>query len=218
MDKESVYDTTVKQLLSHNLNTEEKTKLYTDWSSTYELNLKQFGYAANSKCSEVLCKYYPENRENIVILDVGAGTGLLAEELATKGFKTINGIDPSPGMLKEAEKKKLYRNVFCSYFTSKPLPFFKQDSFDLLAVVGSFGTGHIPYDAIIEMIRITKPGGVICISNRRSPFYESPDYVDKFFPLCDQLEQEGKWKKEEITTYKGFMENADGIIIVYRVN
>ncbi|XP_063408715.1 methyltransferase-like protein 27 [Mytilus trossulus] len=220
MEKESRYETTVKRLIGHNLNAEEKVQLYNDWSSTFETNNKQFGYTGNSKCCDVVCKYFPKNREHIVMLDVGAGTGLLAEELASKGFKIIDGLDPSSGMLKEAEKKKTYRNLFCSYFTSKPLLFSNPvtlDSYDLLAVVGSFVTGHIPYDAIIEMIRITKPGGIICIVNRRSPFYESPDYEDKFFPLCDRLEKEGKWKKEEITTFNGFIENADGIIIVYRV-
>lgn len=51
MDKESIYDTTVKQLLSQNLNTEEKTKLYTDWSSTYELVRR---YNQWSKFNEVI--------------------------------------------------------------------------------------------------------------------------------------------------------------------
>ena len=32
------------------------------------------------------------------------------------------------------------------------------DSYDLLTVVGSYNHGHIPYDAIREMIRLTKPG------------------------------------------------------------
>jgi hypothetical protein len=36
---------------------------------------------------------------------------------------------------------------------------------------------------------------------RSSPFLQFPEYVDNFFPLCDQLEQEGKWKKEQITTF-----------------
>ncbi|CAG2232496.1 unnamed protein product [Mytilus edulis] len=186
MEKESRYETTVKRLIGHNLNAEEKVQLYNDWSPTFETNNKQFDYTGNSKCCEVVCKYFPKNIEHIVMLDVGAGTGLLAKELACKGFKIIDGLDPSSGMLKEAEKKNLYRNLFCTYFTSKPLLF-------------------------------SNPGGIICIVNRRSPFCESPDYVNKFFPLCDQLEQEGKWKKEEITTFNGFIENADRIIIVYRV-
>jgi hypothetical protein len=61
-------------------------------------------------------------------------------------------------------------------------------------------------------------GGIICIVNRRLPFLQLSEYVDNFFPLCDQLEQEGKWwKKEEITIFSRFMGEADGICIIYRV-
>jgi hypothetical protein len=59
-------------------------------------------------------------------------------------------------------------------------------------------------------------GGIICIVNRRSTIYELPEYVENFFPLCDELETEGKWTKEEISTFPGFLMNEDGIIIVYR--
>ena len=61
-------------------------------------------------------------------------------------------------------------------------------------------------------------GGIICIVNRRSTIYELPEYAENFFPLCDELETEGKWTKEEISTFPGFLMNEDGIIIVYRVN
>jgi len=33
------------------------------------------------KCAEVVCKYFPENREYVVVFDVGTGTGLAAEEV-----------------------------------------------------------------------------------------------------------------------------------------
>jgi hypothetical protein len=33
------------------------------------------------KCAEVVCKYFPENREHLVVFDVGTGTGLAAEEV-----------------------------------------------------------------------------------------------------------------------------------------
>jgi hypothetical protein len=60
-------------------------------------------------------------------------------------------------------------------------------------------------------------GSIIGIVNRRSPFLQFPEYVDNFFPLCDQLEQEGKWKEEQITTFSRFMGEADGICIIYSV-
>lgn len=45
---------------------------------------------------------------------------------------------------------------------------------------------------------------------------ETPEYA-KFFPLCEQLEKDGKWKKEEVTVYKGYLKDVDGVVIVYRV-
>ena len=38
-------------------------------------------YNGPEKCAEVVCKYFPEGREHIVVFDVGAGTGLAAEEV-----------------------------------------------------------------------------------------------------------------------------------------
>jgi hypothetical protein len=33
------------------------------------------------KCAEVVCKYFLENREHVVVFDVGTGTGLAAKEV-----------------------------------------------------------------------------------------------------------------------------------------
>ena len=38
-------------------------------------------FSGPEKCAEVVCKYFPENRENVVVFDVGTGTGLAAEEV-----------------------------------------------------------------------------------------------------------------------------------------
>ena len=32
-------------------------------------------------CAEVVCKYFPENREHVVVFDVGTGNGLAAKEV-----------------------------------------------------------------------------------------------------------------------------------------
>ena len=32
-------------------------------------------------CAEVVCKYFPENRERIVVFDVSTGNGLAAEKV-----------------------------------------------------------------------------------------------------------------------------------------
>jgi predicted TPR repeat methyltransferase len=38
-------------------------------------------YSEPERCAEVVCKYFPENREHVVVFDVGTGTGLAAEEV-----------------------------------------------------------------------------------------------------------------------------------------
>ena len=38
-----------------------------------------------------------------------------------RGFKIVDGLDQSQGMLKEAEKKNIFRHLYCSFFTSEPI-------------------------------------------------------------------------------------------------
>ena len=38
-----------------------------------------------------------------------------------RGFKIVDGLDQSQGMLKEREKKNIFRHLYCSFFTSEPI-------------------------------------------------------------------------------------------------
>ncbi|KAK3103235.1 hypothetical protein FSP39_017711 [Pinctada imbricata] len=55
------------------------------------------------------------------MLDIGAGTGLVAEELQKHGFKTMDALDASSGMLQKAREKGIYRNLICETITAEPL-------------------------------------------------------------------------------------------------
>lgn len=46
---------------------------------------------------------------DVRILDLGCGTGLVGEQLYNMGYKNIDGIDFSDELLKVAESKKVYR-------------------------------------------------------------------------------------------------------------
>lgn len=50
--------------------------------------------------------------KNAEILDIGAGTGFVGEYLSQHGFKNVDALEPSKGMLEIAEKKKVYRNFY----------------------------------------------------------------------------------------------------------
>ena len=55
------------------------------------------------RCEELLAKYHPKRE---LVLDLCCGTGILATELAQRGFEVI-GVDASPEMLMQASEKNL---------------------------------------------------------------------------------------------------------------
>ncbi|KAK3090573.1 hypothetical protein FSP39_012776, partial [Pinctada imbricata] len=131
------------------------------------------------------------------------------------GFKTMDALDPSSGMLEKAKKKGLYRNYYCEGITSEPLNIPKA-SYDVVTVVGGHGPNHIKGDAVHEMIRLVKSGGYVCIVTRRENFERMVDYKDTFFPMCDRIETDGKWRKV-VNESCPFFPGVEGICLCYQI-
>lgn len=106
-------------------------------------------------------------------LDVGCGTGVLAERLAGRGYE-MTGVDPSEGMLEVlAERAPSVRAVRAS---GDDLPF-DDGSFDLVLTVAALH--HIAEPAAVratlgEMVRVARPGGRILVwdHNPRNPYWK----------------------------------------------
>lgn len=91
------------------------------------------------------------------ILDVGCGTGALSKLLFDKGLK-VTGVDPSKGMLAQANKRLRNKNIeLIEIISGEKLPFL-DNSFDI--VISSYvAHGLNPKDRIIlyeEMKRVSK--------------------------------------------------------------
>lgn len=105
-------------------------------------------------------------------LDVGCGTGVLAERLARQGF-AMTGIDPSEGMLEIMRRRTdLVTGVRGS---GAELPF-DSDSFDLVlcvAVMHHIADPVAVRATLAEMVRVVKPGGTVLIwdHNPRNPYW-----------------------------------------------
>ena len=97
------------------------------------------------------------------ILDVATGTGQQAFAFAKKGYEVI-GIDLSEAMLNVAKKKNKFRNVKFEVADATNLPF-EDNSFDISSV--SFALHDMPLSirekVLKEMVRVTKPKGIVII-------------------------------------------------------
>ena len=124
------------------------------------------------------------------VLDVGTGTGKQAYAFAKRGYDVV-GIDVSEDMLEIANKKNKYRNARFQLARATSLPF-EDDSFDVSCV--SFAlhdmTSAVREKALKEMVRVTKPRGVIVIADYGLPrnklgrflVYHFVKLYEKYYP------------------------------------
>ena len=140
---------------------EDSIKLYKKWAQTYDEN---FAINSNYLSPIKICSFFNKHAGNTdtPILDVGAGTGLVGELLYRTGNKKIIGIDISSEMLDQAKLKKCYSSLLEADVTKKiPL---KSNSIGAVVSAGTFTHGHVGPDALDELLRITKPGGLFVLS------------------------------------------------------
>ena len=100
------------------------------------------------------------------LLDVGAGTGLLAERLRDMGFKgEIDAVDFSPEMLERAGEKRLYAGLFRADVT-QPLTLPRR--YAGLVSSGTFTAGHVGPEALAHLLDAGLPDAQFALSiNRR---------------------------------------------------
>ncbi len=103
------------------------------------------------------------------VLDVATGTGKQAFAFARKGYD-VTGIDLSEAMLSVANKKNMYKNARFQVADAINLPF-ANGIFDVSCI--SFALHDVPLTirekALKEMVRVTKPDGMVVIVDYALP-------------------------------------------------
>lgn len=107
-------------------------------------------------------------------LDVGCGTGALAERLRARGYQ-VTGVDPSAGMLSVLRARA--PQVETALAPGSALPFPAQ-SFDLVLSVATMHHVADPTEVRLtlgEMVRVCRPSGRIVVwdHNPRNPYWAS---------------------------------------------
>ena len=102
-------------------------------------------------------------RDALDALDAGCGTGFLSLELASRGHR-VTGVDFAPAMIARAERKAAERGLKVRFeqADAEQLPF-APASFDLAISRHVLWTLPHPEAAIVEWIRVLRPGGRLVV-------------------------------------------------------
>ena len=171
-------------------NNKELAERYDQWAKDYENDLERdFEYRGPQSTAEYVSRYIQKDAK---ILDAGAGTGLKGEILTKMGYRNLTAMDLSQGMLDEAAKKNVYRELH-QMVMGETLGF-ETDSFDSVVSVGVLTVGHASASSFDELVRITRPNGYI-IFTLRPDVYDESGFKEK----QAALEAEGRWKLVEVS-------------------
>ena len=150
-------------------------EIYDQWAADgYDAQI-----AANSICCDnLVAKFFSLVKADaapLKILDAGCGTGRVGEvcqrDKNNVAIDLIDGIDYSQGMLDVAKTKNAYNNLTVVDLTKPFDPtLFPTNTYDAMLCSGVFLQGHVGPEAIPELSRVVKVGGLLCFTVRPTFF------------------------------------------------
>lgn len=139
---------------------DDSRRLYRDWAGTYDDTFANaMDYAQPAHVADL---YAQISGALGPVLDMGAGTGLCGQALKTLGVAPIDATDISQEMLDEAARKKIYDRLFTGNLLDR-LPV-EDGTYAGAVSSGTFTHGHVGPEALAEVIRILRPGGLAVIA------------------------------------------------------
>lgn len=133
--------------------------LYAEWAASYDSGFaRDMDYRLPAHVAAAFLSHGGAGP----ILDVGAGTGLLAEQLRALGCTArIDALDLSPQMLEKAAEKKIYDHLLAADVTQA---FATPRLYQGIVSSGTFTHGHVGPEALDFLETVTQPGALFAIS------------------------------------------------------
>jgi predicted TPR repeat methyltransferase len=154
-------------------------------TGNYDETFDEWGYVGPQTAAAILRNYVPiESR----ILDAACGSGLTGMALYDLGYRRIDGIDISTGLLALAEQTGAYHRVQRVDMQVFPLPF-DDGEFDAVNFIGAltyFETNEI----LRELCRLVRSGGHVVFS-QRDDIMRDGGYEEQL----QELEDAGLWER-----------------------
>jgi predicted TPR repeat methyltransferase len=191
---------------------DESRQLYDQWASSYDADMQTYSFTAPRIIAEMVPKYLKVSPADATVVDAGCGSGLVGVTLHKSGFKTIDGLDLSEGMLKVAEKTGAYRKLEVTDLTKKLE--IEDGAYDALTCSGTFTHGHVGPEPLPELMRVVKAGGIL-VATVLEGFWKEGD----FEKTVKGLEENGTVEvlEKNLHKYRKFgEEESGGLVLVLR--
>ncbi len=160
---------------------EDSRRLYAEWAQSYD---DDFALASDYVLPQEVAQHFASAGGIGPVLDIGAGTGLCGQALQALQITPIDATDISSEMLNIARQKSFYRRLFLGDLT-KQLDV-ADNTYAGIVSSGTFTNGHVGPDAFDEVLRITRPDGLLAISINAQHF-GSAGFEAKFAALTPRI-------------------------------
>jgi SAM-dependent methyltransferase len=171
-------------------NQEDLVRAYGTWADRYDEDILSLDLRGPEIVTALTARHLHDRASPV--LDAGAGTGPVGELLTILGYGHLVALDLSEAMLARARERGVYRELHRGALGG-PLAF-GDDTFAAVVAAGVFTAGHAPPGSFDELLRVTRPGGLLIFTLATSA-YEGGGFKDKI----DALEAEGRWRLVEAT-------------------
>jgi predicted TPR repeat methyltransferase len=137
-------------------------EFYDLWAADYATDMKVVQYMNPVHVAAELATVCDDR--NARILDVGAGTGVGGMRLVENGFTNMDATDGSTGMLIEAKKLGIYKNIISEVLVKgQPMLSVKPETYDVICSSGSFYPFHLHGHHLKCFIDCVKTGGLLVL-------------------------------------------------------
>ena len=160
--------------------------LYDEWAQDYDQQLWASGNPYIAIATGLVGRNVRDYDARI--LDVGCGTGNMAQVLHQIGYRNIEGLDPSSGMLAVARRKEVYQQLHQLYLGAQVE--LADASYDAVVAAGVLTHGHAPPESLDGILKLTRTDGIIIFS-LSTIAYDEYGFKQKI----TELDTAGQWKK-----------------------
>ncbi len=178
-------------------------QFYEDWAKNYNVDTTSSDYTGPAISAKLLSQYLPAKDSRL--LDAGCGTGLVGMELQALGYDHVDGFDLSDSMAEQAIATGAYQQVLGGIDMMRAAENCVDTSYDAILSIGVFTLGHVPPEALLVLLQLASPGGLLLISTRTHYYDET-----NFQLVIDDLIDSGQIELLQVIRDAPYNNDGDG--------